>query len=172
MGVCRESTMSGRREDDRLSEPGRLLSSFMRLVESVRLNCCVNSVAQLSERGCCGRAGTGFLRGTPLLPDIAAIVYATAGGEMRVRKKVCRCCRFGDGQDARARRVPLAQPLGTSTAHNQASESLTLLPDLNQPAHFTMLSASLTEECECFEVKYSELSHVVGETEKWLLLLE
>lgn len=41
----------------------------MRLVESVRLNCCVKSAAQVSGNGCCcacnagSRFGTGFRRG-------------------------------------------------------------------------------------------------------------
>ena len=66
----------GTRDDDRLSDAGRLLSSFMRLVERVRRNCDVKSAAHpagngwLAGDGCCCDAcdcGTGFRRGTPLL---------------------------------------------------------------------------------------------------------
>lgn len=58
----------GSRDDFDRCDPGRRLSSFMRLVDSVRRNCCVKSAAQLSGNGvgiCCGCGGTGLRRGTP-----------------------------------------------------------------------------------------------------------
>ena len=54
------------REEVLLCDDGRLLSSFMRFVDSVRLNCDVRSFAQVSERGACACCGTGLRRGTPL----------------------------------------------------------------------------------------------------------
>jgi hypothetical protein len=62
------------RDDERRMEPGRLLNSFMRFVESVRRNCTVSSLAQSSDSGC--DDGTGFRRGTRLrlLSAMAAIV--------------------------------------------------------------------------------------------------
>lgn len=63
-------------------EPGRLLNSFMRFVESVRRNCTVKSLAQSSESGC--DEGTGFRRGTRL-----RLLSAMLAGATR-----CRCIRF------------------------------------------------------------------------------
>ena len=86
----------GTRDDERLCEPGRLLSAFMRFVESVRLNCTVKSAAQLSGNGCDDGCGTGFLRGTPFLSAMLAVrLYASAGecevwyGEVRFLDSRC-----------------------------------------------------------------------------------
>lgn len=54
---------TGRRADERRSDPGRLLSAFMRFVDSVRRNWRVRSAAQSSGSAC---RGTGLRRGTVL----------------------------------------------------------------------------------------------------------
>lgn len=60
------TTSSVRLLDDRLIDPGLLLNSFMRFVDSVRRNCVVRSLAQFSGSGCADAGcGTGFRRGTP-----------------------------------------------------------------------------------------------------------
>lgn len=62
-----ETTISVGNLDDVLRcDPGRLLNSFMRFVESVRRNWAVKSAAQVSGNESCG-GGTGLRRGTPLL---------------------------------------------------------------------------------------------------------
>ena len=69
----------GMRDDGRLDDLDRLLNSFMRLVERVRRNWMVKSRAQFSGSGCSIRGcGTGFRRGTPLLPDIVATAVSSA----------------------------------------------------------------------------------------------
>lgn len=67
-GVALGSTMNsvGREDGVRRCDAGRLLRSFMRLVESVRLNCAVRSCAQVSD-SCCCCCGTGLRLGMPLL---------------------------------------------------------------------------------------------------------
>jgi hypothetical protein len=57
-------------------ELDRLLSSFMRLVESVRLNCAVKSCAHVSASGCCAWVGTGLRRGTPERSAMLGGLYA------------------------------------------------------------------------------------------------
>lgn len=59
-------------------DPGRLLNSFMRFVESVRRNCVVKSAAQFSARGCCD--GTGLRRGTPLWSAMGAVSSSSVVG--------------------------------------------------------------------------------------------
>lgn len=59
-------------------EPGRLLSSFMRFVDSVRRNCTVRSFAQSSESG--WAEGTGFRRGMRLGSAMVAVGEVDGGG--------------------------------------------------------------------------------------------
>jgi hypothetical protein len=63
-------------------EPGRLLNSFMRFVESVRRNCTVRSLAQSSDSGC--DDGTGFRRGTRLGLLSAMVADATSVCESEI----------------------------------------------------------------------------------------
>lgn len=62
----------GRRDGVRRCDAGRLLRSFMRLVERVRRNCAVRSWAQVSDSCCCG-CGTGLRLGMPLLLSIVEV---------------------------------------------------------------------------------------------------
>ena len=89
---------------------------------------------------------------------------------MRDRESVCGRWRFGNGRDARARRAPLCAASGEKHSPQPSLKLLAQSPNLSEPPHLTMLSTLLLEKCERFKMKCSELSHVVHETEKWMLL--
>lgn len=96
-GACDGTTTNSvRREDERRRDAGPLLSSFMRLVESVRRNCVVKSAAQFGGRGSCEGGGTGFRLGTPLLwPSMVNVVLlgewlsGSGGGGGRETEREC-----------------------------------------------------------------------------------
>ena len=102
----------------------------MRLVERVRLNCVVKSRAQFSGNGSwysCG-CGTGFRRGTPLLPDIVATSLLSVDQRKDARKGARAVKRRTVGTVEVVRRLRLGDERWRSRAmHESLSCSAPLL---------------------------------------------